>query len=226
MKHDLHNVAPPELQRAVWEGNSEVVKDALVSGADPNSLGEHGDPLLVVASRQGHLGIVEALLEQGADVNLGTQNGTALQQAILYNNPDIAELLLKFGAAVTWYDAEQAALYGRANLLNRFILAGVSANLANADGNTFLISAAYGGHTEAVQVLLDAGTDVNRSNSNGWTALLAAASNGKAEAVRLLLEAGANPNAADKSGDTPLMRASKQGHQEIVLLLKEAGAQQ
>lgn len=225
MKHDLHNTAPSELQRAVWEGEAEVVKTALENGADPNSLGEAGDPLLVVASRQGHLAVVKALLKQGANIGLGTQNGSALHQAILYNHLDIADVLLEAGAAVTWQDAEQAALYGRVKLLEKFIAGGIPANHVNADGSTLLISAAFGGHCEVVQVLIDAGADVNRSNENGWTALLAAASNGKAEAVRVLLKAGANPKAADKSGDTPLKRAQKQGHQEIAVTLREAGAQ-
>ncbi len=226
MKHDLHNAAIPELQRAVWEGDLKVVKDALSDGADPDALGTWGDPLLVVASGGGYLEIVRALLQHGADPNLATQNGNALLQAVRYGRADVAEVLLEVGAAFDWHHAEYAALFNRGGLLRKFLSGGVSVNKASETGDTLLLSAAFGGHVEAMQILLDAGADANKSNSNGWTALLAAASNGKIEGVRLLLQAGANPETADKSGDTPLMRAAQQGHQEIVLLLKEAGAQQ
>jgi len=218
------NVAAPELQGALWEGDLHSVTTALINGADPNALAAYGDPMLVVASSRGHLAIVEALLEHGADPNLSTQNGTALSRAVVYGHPQVAEILMKAGATVTWGDAEEAALYGRSDLLKNSLDRGIPVTQQGNTGSMLLLSAAFGGHTEAVQLLIDAGADVNASNGTGWTALLAAATNGKGDVVKLLLLAGTDPNVADKSGDTPLKMATQEGHTEIADLLKEAGA--
>jgi ankyrin repeat protein len=220
---NLYRTAAPELQTAVWKGDLQSITTALVNGADPNALAAYGDPMLVVASSRGHLAIVKALLAYGAAPNFAVQNGPALLEAVRHGHSHVAEALLEAGAAFGWRDAEQAALYNRIGLLEIF-LRGVPVNQRGANGDTLLMSAAFGGHIEATQALVDAGADVNASNGNGWTALLAAASNGKSGVVGLLVRAGANPKAADKSGDTPLKMAAQEGHTEIAAILKAAGA--
>ncbi len=221
---DLYKITTPDLQRAVGDGDLHSVTAALINCADPNALAAYGDPMLVVASSRGHLKIVEILLEYGADPNMSTQNGSALLQTVTCGHPCIADALISAGATFSWRHADQAALYNRVSLLNLFLAGGVPVNQVNGNGDTLLMSAAYGGHVHAVQTLLDAGANVNASNDNGWTALLAATSNGKDDVVKLLLQAGADPRAADKSGDTPLKMVTQEGHTKIAALLKEAGA--
>lgn len=219
-----YSVAAPELQRAVWEGDTHSVTVALVNGADPNALTAYGDPVLVVASSRGHLAIVKALLAHGAAPDLAVQNGPALLEAIRHGHLHVADALLRAGAAFGWHHAEQAALYNHVSLLNRFLAGGVSVNQRGGTGDTLLMSATFGGHIQSVQTLLDAGADVNTSNGNGWTALHSAAACGHTEVVELLLSLRANTNVADKGGDTPFTMAVKEGRDAVVSLLKAAGA--
>ncbi|KAF8507549.1 ankyrin repeat-containing domain protein, partial [Gautieria morchelliformis] len=58
----------------------------------------YGTALQVAASRD-NTGIVQLLLEHGADVNsVGWTYGTALQTAVSRGNTEIVQLLLKQGA--------------------------------------------------------------------------------------------------------------------------------
>ena len=86
-----------------------------------------------------------------------------------------------------------------------------------------LISAAFNGDTEMLQILLEAGADVNARDDEGSTALLECVME-YAPCVELLLKAGADVNARDCENNTALMFASIDGNPEIVQMLLEAGA--
>lgn len=60
-------------------------------------------------------------------------------------------------------------------------------------GNTLLMLAAYAGHAEVTQLLIDKGADVNRPNDMGQSPLAGAVFKGYDEVVRALVAAGANP---------------------------------
>uniref|UniRef100_A0A8C9WVU1 Uncharacterized protein n=1 Tax=Sander lucioperca TaxID=283035 RepID=A0A8C9WVU1_SANLU len=99
-------------------------------------------------------------------------------------------------------------------------------------GRTPLIAAAYMGHHEAVEILLDHNAEVNLADGDGRTALsvaalcvpTAAGVKGYGEVASLLLERGADPGHRDHDGMTPLLLAAYEGHDDVVELLLEAGA--
>ncbi|OBZ73106.1 hypothetical protein A0H81_06741 [Grifola frondosa] len=66
-------------------------------------------------------------------------------------------------------------------------------NLTNAQGNTLLMLAAYGGHTELVRGLLKRGADPNRINDRGQSPLAGAVFKGYNEVVQVLVDGGADP---------------------------------
>nr|XP_037875505.1 LOW QUALITY PROTEIN: ankyrin repeat domain-containing protein 50 [Bombyx mori] len=87
-----------------------------------------------------------------------------------------------------------------------------------------LRAAAWAGHTEVVDVLLEYGCDVDCVDADNRTALRAAAWSGHEAVVSRLLAAGAAPDRADAEGRTALIAAAYMGHAEIVRALLDAGA--
>lgn len=226
--NDGSDAASKDLQLAVWNGNCSEVLAALDDGADPNSRGIGGHPLLLAATFQGHLRLAQMLLDHGADPGASPLRPSALEAAIRSGHTRIAYALLKSGVVPQWQDAHLAALCGRTRLLRRFLKTGVEVNRLGGVGGTVAVTlamaAAFAGETSTIQTLVECGADVDLGNENGWTALHSATSCGHTEVVKLLLSFGASANATDRGGDTPLTMAVKEGHDEVVAILQGAGA--
>lgn len=90
-----------------------------------------------------------------------------------------------------------------AGLLLEFVDAGVSADHADAEGNTLLMLAAYHGHADLVRGLAERGADVDRLNSRGQSPLAGAVFKGFDDVATALLERGADPDVG-----TPSARAT------------------
>ena len=165
---------------AVGCASAASVGEALVEAA-------HGDDRSAVA----------ALIEQGADADAVTGDGsTALAWAAIRGNLAVAELLLAAGA---------------------------DPNLSNALGIGPVSLAIENGASDVVKLLLKHGADPNAERENGETALMTAARLGQVELIRALLEGGADPNARERRfGQTALMWAG--GNPEAVRLLLDHGA--
>lgn len=118
-----------------------------------------------------------------------------------------------------------AAQFGDIDAVNRLLTLGVDIDLADQDGQTPLLWAAYKGHEAIVQLLLKNAARVEKADRvYGRTPLSWAASKGHQDVVRLLLSNGANVNAVDNSQRTPLSWAASRGHLNTIRHLIEAGA--
>ena len=87
------------------EDDVETVKKALKMGAFIDAQHEQsGQSCLMAATLRGKLGIVEYLLDAGADPNLPEKNGyTPPHGAAFQGRPDVMELLIKKGLDVNQY---------------------------------------------------------------------------------------------------------------------------
>ncbi|WP_236239037.1 ankyrin repeat domain-containing protein [Streptomyces sp. CC228A] len=95
---------------------------------------------------------------------------------------------------------------GDAASLAAYVDAGAPADLANEQGDTLVMLAAYHGHAEAVTALLARGADPNRPNDRGQTPVAGAVFKGEDAVVRALLAGGADPEAGTPSAvDTARM---------------------
>jgi uncharacterized protein len=96
----------------------------------------------------------------------------------------------------------------------------------SADGWTLLHLAAFFGHPEAVELLLDRGASLVAKGRNGTAnePLEAATASGRIEVVRLLLTRGASVNAPAGGGITALHAAAQNGDPDLVELLLDHGA--
>lgn len=97
----------------------------------------------------------------------------------------------------------------------------------DTDGSTALHCAAWKGHKQVVEFLLQAGADVNAHNNNdhwGTTPLHAAAHANQTAIAQLLLDAGADVKARDMNGKTPLEHTTFHNASAAAKLLAKHGA--
>ncbi|CAD5123429.1 DgyrCDS11779 [Dimorphilus gyrociliatus] len=149
---------------------------------------------LMEASQEGHLQLVEFLLNASANVHHETSTGdTALTYACENGHTAVAQLLVSRNAKLE-HESE--------------------------GGRTPLMKAARSGHLSTVEFLVKEGADVNRSTSNNdHTVLSLACAGGHVDVVQFLLSHGADPHHKLKDGSTMLIEAAKGGHTSIVNIL-------
>ncbi|MBE5393873.1 ankyrin repeat domain-containing protein [Brevibacillus borstelensis] len=124
-------------------------------------------------------------------------------------------------------DLFEAAASGRLDRVQELVDS--EPNLVNAyanDGFTALGLAAYLGHKDIVEYLLEKGADVNRASKNDMKVmpLHSAVATLQVDVAELLLKHGAEVNAIQQGGWTPLHEAALHGHEEMIKLLLEFGA--
>ena len=85
----------------------------------------------------------------------------------------------------------------------------ININEKDEDGMTPLYYAAFFGHKEMVEVLIDNRADVNMANAYSETPLHLAAENGHKEVAEVLIDNRADVNAKNKYGETPLHRVAQ-----------------
>lgn len=113
----------------------------------------------------------------------------------------------------------RAAKNGDLAAVKKLIIAHADVNVADNDGSTALLYAAYESDLDMARALLAAGAKTNVANHYGVTPLLQASRTGDTVIMDALLKAGANPSMAHSEGETPLMAAAKSGHVDAVRLL-------
>uniref|UniRef100_A0A7S2RHD7 Uncharacterized protein n=1 Tax=Rhizochromulina marina TaxID=1034831 RepID=A0A7S2RHD7_9STRA len=104
----------------------------------------------------------------------------------------------------------------------------VDLNYADENGDTPLLLAVKGNHSQAVEVLLGLGADVELAAeypADVDTPLTAAARYGLSHMAALLVARGAAIDGQGRDGRTALMAAAAHGHRSTVTMLREKGAQ-
>ena len=191
---------------------------------------------LYMAIRDGALEQVKTLIEKGADVNTGIDDGsgyTPLHIAAQSKHVKACNLLIEAGAKVNVADGKGytllhiAAQDNSEEVCKLLIEAGAKVNTPDGDGYTPLNIAAYFNSREVAELLVEAGANVNKANNAGETPLSTAAWQEHVRMAKLLVRAGADPNIAGKRGHTPLfaaVRNDKLSSRRLARLFIEAGA--
>jgi hypothetical protein len=158
-------------------------------GQDPGQLDVSdflGWTPLIVASREGHVGVVRWLSDKGAAINNSDRGEfTALWHACCHGRTPVVKLLLERGADLT---------------------------IANRLSSTSLNVSAGKGHLEIVRLLLGhpgAKATMNQRDIQDKTALWRACFWGHGGVARALVEGGADPTITDDNGTTPMAIAKQ-----------------
>lgn len=101
---------------------------------------------------------------------------------------------------------------------------GASSSVENGSGSPALVLAAYWGHFEIMQLLIERGADLeSRNRYSGDTALITATRAGYHDIACLLLDKKADLDAINRHGDTALIAAVARGHVATAKALIDAG---
>jgi ankyrin repeat protein len=187
------------LHWAVHVDDLASVDALLKAGAKPNAANMYGVTPVMLAAENGSAVVIERLLKAGADANLALPSGeTPLMTA---------------------------ARTGRAAAVSALIAGGANVNAReSAKGQTALLWALSGPHTEAARVLVEKGADVKLASQSGFTPLMMATRYNDVESVKLLLDRGASLKEQAANGTTPLHVAVLRGHIDLAKSFLDKGA--
>ena len=167
--------------------------------ANPNLLsGPKRESALVNAVKRNYGGMVNMLLDAGADVDiLSRDNWTPLFYAIADNDLTLASLLMKLGANPNHADrfgltplmvCAQKGYFEMSVILLKF---GANHTARDYTGNSALLLTVLGHHYSIARLLLEKGADPNGRSSHGWSLLDIALDRGYLDMANLLLAYGA-----------------------------------
>lgn len=199
--------SPLELADTAIEGEVRTFEELLevcVASADGTTA---DDRALGRAAQFGRTGMVDALLDAGADPTWQDASGNA---ALIW--------AARYIHTEETFDPELDA--AKAAIVERLLDAGAELEQTGEASHTALTIAAVGGFREVTRVLVQRGANVDHQDDFGQTALHSAAVIGDEELARVLLEAGADSSITDLQGETAQDLARRAGHDRIVDLLE------
>lgn len=199
-------------------GNFDLVKAALQAGASVDGPPEQPCAPIVAATIADHAGIIELLLEHGADPD------RPVTEELPHPTSDMA-------AAVAGERALHIATRNGNIEIVRLLLEQARANPNATDdkGGTPLLAACDSSNieVEVVRLLLEAGADPTLAEKNGIVPLHVVAYLGYVDLVGTLhSRAPATLNRSASKGQTPLFLACTGGHESVVSQLLSLGAMQ
>lgn len=187
---DVGKVLGKGLLQAAQLGDSSRIANLIKLGADVNYTEGALSPM-IVAAKAGHMGVVNALIAQGARRD-PTVLGQLLFQAVKQGDQNAAANLIRLGASPN-YAEQGATTLSTALAAGNYGLASILINGgATADPRVLgqaLFRAAGEGSADKVALLLKMGANVNYVN-NGKTPLTVALDQRNMEMANVLIRAG------------------------------------
>tara|TARA_B100000745_G_scaffold128407_1_gene83728 strand:- start:5515 stop:6711 length:1197 start_codon:yes stop_codon:yes gene_type:complete len=162
--------------------------------------------------------VVDAITHAGrTPLMLVTMNGENQKEEMYHKAAEVADYLIEQGANIRAVDNNgqpvlyYTAFYGNSLVLEKLIAKGVTASTP-LKKSTALHVAAWTGHINVMELLIENGANVNKSDANGQSPIYGAAWTNKLDVAKFLYNKGAKLR---KWGITPLHVAAKHGHKEV-----------
>jgi len=195
------------LFEAASKGDAEVVRALLAKGVPvdirDNRNGPNWDQTpLMYAARYGHLGVVDLMLDAGADVSA---NDWGLTETPRERQP-----------------LHYAAISGQLEVIERLLAAGARADALTSDGEAPLNIAIRYGHLKAIRFLIRHGAKLKMDpKTKHYPPLCTAASAKQLKIFRELLKAGADVNALNPLNQAPLNCAAMAPEELAIPMIME-----
>lgn len=230
--------------------DAEAIITLLQDSIDVNIAKADGTTALHWATLRDNIEIIGALIDSEADPNLANDYGvTPLWLACTNRSYDALRILLESGAnpnAALWSGETplmNCSRTGAERAVSALLSAGAYVNAAESHfGQTALMWAAAGRHSDVARLLIDGGADVSartiatadklphscsvcswKPSIGGFTPLLFAARSGDIATARMLIEVGVDPNEGTIEHGNSLVIASAGGHVDLALFLLQMG---
>jgi ankyrin repeat protein len=185
------------LMCAVSKSFVPLVVELLKRGADPDAIGSYGSTAFLSSITSHKTYIAEKLLEYVKDINLYTQEGSALHLAIKNNMPNLVYKIMQ----MNFQDQK------------------LDVNLMDSDGNSPLMLAIKNNMPDLAVRLIDAGANIHLINKAKKHAVTLAIENNDLVTLPILLEKG-----GDISDIQNLQFAVSKEKPDLLLSLIEYGA--
>lgn len=202
----------------------------LKHGADVTAVDKDGHSVVNIAAANGHLPVVERLLEETVDLSVANiYRDTPLSLAARHGHAEVVQLLLRKGA----YTSSRGRIATYETIINLFAFKGLTESLrflvehhnvdlrrADTHGRTLLHFAARGGYVDTCRFLAAQGVDVSALDAKGDNIVDFAASSGSKEILDWMLTHDVAPSEESWS---PLHWACRAGGAELVECLITRG---
>ena len=190
------------LHGAAFLGRAKAAELLLENGADPDARNHRGEtPMNGLKTDWETTQFLAGLL--GVEID---------RQSVEHGRDQVEALLRRHGAGSANRISDElygAAITGNIEAVRKYLTDSPDINAVDGKyGVTPLCWAAFGGHAEIIELLIESGADVNAKNRDSGTALHGAAFLGQAEAAAILIQNGADTYAKHESGDTPMDSAN------------------
>jgi len=236
--HQLSSISDtiPRILTAAEQGDFDLVKELIAEENDVNIKGYNNVTAFMYAAGRGHVGIMTALRDAGADLNacslpgLGSDGETALTEAIKMKQTATVEVLVSLGVSL-----EQSNNAGETPLLcavksgyvpTAEILVKARAKISYQ----VLLHAFKNGNPFMIKELVIAEANINMSNAQGESVLMTLirdrglSASEQLAAVQLLLSYNPDINIKNHSGESALSLAMENSSVDVVRALVVAGA--
>jgi ankyrin repeat protein/serine/threonine protein kinase len=189
-----------------------------------------GTPLHAAASNN-HVGVMELLVELGADVAAVSDLGdTPLHTASWHGHIDSIQMLVRHGADVDAKNVDgctplhYASRNGQMDAIRALAALGGSVVATTNAEESLLHVAALGGNVGVIKTLMDVGAVAAAKTARGDSVLHYAAKYGRVNIIHVLVNLGADVSAKSLVGDAPLHCAAINGHVGAIKALADFGA--
>ena len=175
--HSQTLVQVAEFAKAVKFDDASEVKSLLKKGVNPNIVDANGSPMLVLATREKSLKVIDVLLgDQNIDVDLSDKNGeTPLMMASIDGNlPLVKTLVIDHKAQldhIGWTPLHYACAKGQLEVAQFLITNGAIVDSMSLGNTTPLMMAVQSGNEKLIKLLLDKDADLQLRNSQRLTAI-------------------------------------------------------